>query len=142
MPVRKASAEWNGNLVNGKGSVSTESKTLDNTQYNFSSRFESGIGTNPEELVGAAHAACFSMALANSLAKGGFNPISVKTEDNVYIEKLETGLKITKIVVNCVANVEGIDNETFQKFAEDTKVGCIVSQALKGTEFILSAKLV
>lgn len=141
MPVRKANAEWRGDLKGGKGSISTETKALSSIPYDAGSRFESGSTTNPEELIGAAHAACYSMALANSLSKEGFKVKSIKTEDRVHIEKLESGFTITKIEVNTEGDVEGIDNSTFQKHAEQTKTGCPVSRALAGPTMILNAKL-
>src|SRR5512146_2293291 len=97
MPVRKASAQWRGNLAQGKGVLSTETGVLKNTAYDAKSRFESGNTTNPEEILGAAHAACYSMALANSLSKAGFKVKSIKTEDSVHIEKNPEGFRITRI---------------------------------------------
>ncbi|MDR3609750.1 MAG: OsmC family protein [Ignavibacteriaceae bacterium] len=141
MPIRKASAVWKGNLKDGSGNINTESGTLKNTAFNFVSRFETGNQTNPEELLGAAHSACFSMALANSLASAGFKVNSVSTEDKVHIEKLESGFTITKIEMNSEADVEGIDNATFQRHANETKTGCPVSKALNVKEIILNAKL-
>ena len=141
MPVRKASAEWRGDLKNGSGNISTESGTLNNVVYNFVSRFEQGQETNPEELVGAAHAACYSMALANGLAGAGFKVNSIKTEDKVHIVKLDSGFTITKIEIETIADVDEIDEATFSKHAEDTKKGCPVSKALTGTEMVLTAKL-
>lgn len=141
MAIRKASAKWSGDLVNGKGSLSTESSVLNNTSYDFTSRFEEGSNTNPEELLGAAHAGCFSMALANALAKEGFKVNSIETEDNVHLEKLEDGFTVTKIEVNTVADIEGIDEETFLKHAEATKLACPVSKALTGPTIMLNAKL-
>lgn len=141
MPVRKASAEWRGDLKSGSGNISTESGILNNVVYNFVSRFEQGKETNPEELIGAAHAACFSMALANGLSGAGFKVNSVKTEDKVHIVKLDSGFTITKIEISTVADVDGIDEATFHTHAEDTKKGCPVSKALTGTEMILTAKL-
>ncbi len=141
MPVRKASAEWRGDLRSGKGSISTETGVIKNTPYNFTSRFESGSQTNPEEILGAAHAACYSMALANGLASAGFKVNSVVTEDMVHIEKLESGFTITKIEIHTEASVDGIDDTAFQKFAEDTKKGCPVSKALASVDMTLSAKL-
>jgi osmotically inducible protein OsmC len=141
MPIRRANAEWQGDLKSGKGSINTETKTLSNIPYDAGSRFETGSTTNPEELIGAAHSACYSMALANSLSKEGFKVKSIKTEDKVHIEKLETGFTITKIEVSTVGDVDGIDEATFQKFAEQTKTGCPVSKALTGPTMILSAKL-
>jgi osmotically inducible protein OsmC len=141
MPIRKASAVWKGNLKDGSGSINTESGTLKNTAYNFVSRFETGNQTNPEELLGAAHSACYSMALAGALATAGFKVNSINTEDKVTIEKLESGFTITKIEMNSEADVEGIDNATFQKHASATKITCPVSKALNVKEIILNAKL-
>lgn len=141
MPIRKANAEWHGDLKSGKGSLNTETKTLNNVPYDAGSRFESGSTTNPEEIIGAAHAGCYSMALANSLSKEGFKVNSIKTDARVHIEKLEQGFTITKIELDTVGEIEGIDNEKFQKFAEQTKSGCPVSRALTGPMIILTAKL-
>jgi len=141
MPVRKANAQWKGDLKNGKGTLNTETKLLNNTLYDAGSRFETGTTTNPEELIGAAHAGCYSMALANSLSKEGFKVNSITTEANVHLEKLETGFTITKIELNTVGDVEGIDAAAFAKYAEQTKTGCPVSKALTGPKIVLNAKL-
>jgi osmotically inducible protein OsmC len=141
MPIRKASAQWVGDLKNGKGSLNTETKLLDNTSYDFGSRFETGSTTNPEELVGAAHAGCYSMALANSLSKEGFKVNSITTDAKVHLEKLESGFTISKIELDSIGDVEGIDAGTFAKHAEQTKTGCPVSKALTGPMIILNAKL-
>ena len=140
MPVRKANAQWKGDLKNGKGTLNTETNLLNNTLYD-AGRFETGLTTNPEELIGAAHAGCFSMALANSIAKEGFRVNSINTEAKVHLEKLESGFTISKIELNCVGDVEGIDAATFAKHAEQTKSGCPVSKALTGPTIILTAKL-
>lgn len=142
MPVRKANAEWRGDLLKGSGNISSESGVLKDVPYNFVSRFEQGKETNPEELVGAAHSACFSMALSNILSKAGFKVNSIKTQDNVHIEKLEAGFTITKIEINTEGNVEGIDEAAFKTQAEDAKKNCPVSRALTGVEFVLNTKLV
>jgi lipoyl-dependent peroxiredoxin len=142
MPVRTANAEWKGDLKSGKGSINTQTKTLSNVAYDAGSRFETGSTTNPEELIGAAHSACYSMALANALSKEGFKVNSIKTDDKVYIEKLESGFTITKIEINTVGDVEGIDAAAFQKFAEQTKSGCPVSKALTGPNMFLTASLI
>ncbi|MDP4116132.1 MAG: OsmC family protein [Bacteroidota bacterium] len=142
MPIRKANAQWNGDLLKGNGTISTETGVLNNTQFNFSSRFEEGKGTNPEELIGAAHAGCYSMALSAGLSGGGFKVNWVKTSDTVHIDKVDGGFAITAIDINCEANVEGISKEDFLKAAEDTKAGCPVSKALTGVKFNLNAKLV
>jgi osmotically inducible protein OsmC len=141
MPIRKASAQWMGDLKNGKGSLNTETKLLNNTGYDFGSRFESGSTTNPEELIGAAHAGCYSMALANSLSKEGFKVNSINTEAKVHLEKLDSGFTITKIELDSVGDVEGIDAATFANHAEQTKSGCPVSKALTGPMIVLNAKL-
>jgi osmotically inducible protein OsmC len=141
MPIRKASAQWMGDLKNGKGSLNTETKLLNNTVYDFGSRFESGSTTNPEELIGAAHAGCYSMALANSLSKEGFKVNSINTEAKVHLEKLDSGFTITKIELDSVGDVEGIDAATFANHAEQTKSGCPVSKALTGPMIVLNAKL-
>ncbi len=141
MPVRKANAEWKGNLKEGNGTITSESGVLKNIAYNFVSRFDQGKETNPEELIGAAHSACFSMALANSLAGAGFTVNSVKTDAKVHIEKLESGFTITKIELDAVGDVTGIDQKTFLEHAEKTKTGCPVSKALTGPMILLNAKL-
>ena len=141
MPVRKGSARWSGNLAEGKGVLNTETGALKDTAYDAKSRFESGSVSNPEEILGAAHAGCFSMALANSLAKAGFKVTSINTEDAVHIEKTDEGFTITRIDISTVAEIDGIDNDTFQKHAVDTKKACPVSRALKSVEMTLEAKL-
>ncbi|MDZ7625368.1 MAG: OsmC family protein [Ignavibacteriaceae bacterium] len=141
MPIRKANAEWKGDLKSGKGSLSTETKLLSNTPYDAGSRFESGTTTNPEEILGAAHAGCYSMALANSLSKEGFKVNSIKTDAKVHLEKTDAGFTITKIELDTVGDVEGIDAATFAKHAEQTKGGCPVSRALTGPMIVLNAQL-
>jgi lipoyl-dependent peroxiredoxin len=140
MAIRKANAKWQSGLRDGKGNVELESGAFSGL-YSFSSRFEEGKGTNPEELLGAAHAACFSMALAVALENKGFKPRNVKTEASVSLDKVEGGSKITKIILETVVKVADIDNATFQKLAEETKVGCPVSQALSAVEVELKAEL-
>lgn len=142
MAIKKASAEWRGDLKNGNGDLSTESGVLNKTAYNFVSRFETGTETNPEELVGAALAACFSMALANNLSKEGYKVNSVNTEALVHFEKKEQGFTITKIELNNRGSVDGIDDSGYQKYAEQTKTGCPVSRALTGPMILLRAELV
>jgi lipoyl-dependent peroxiredoxin len=141
MPVRKANAEWNGTLKEGTGKLTTETGVLKETKYNFVSRFEQGDQTNPEELIAAAHAGCFSMALSGALTQGGFKVNSIRTEDKVHIEKQEKGFTITKIEIFTEGDVEGIDDQKFQEYAENAKSGCPVSRALTGTSFVISAKL-
>lgn len=139
--IRKASAIWKGDLKSGKGTVSTETGTLKDTQYSFTSRFESGTGTNPEELIGAAHAGCFAMALSAGLSAAGFVPDQVSTTANVNLNKVDSGFKITLIELVCEARVPNIDEAKFQEIAAGTKVGCPISQALAATEIKLTAKL-
>ena len=128
---RSASAVWRGNLKTGKGSLSTDSTVLKDTQYSFTSRFESGVGTNPEELIAAAHAACFSMAFSNMLATAGHPPREIRTTAKLTLAKTETGFKISKIRLETTGIVDGIDDATFQATAEKAKHGCPVSQLLK-----------
>jgi len=141
MPIRKANAQWKGDLKSGKGTLNTETKLLNNTMYDAGSRFESGNTTNPEELIGAAHAGCYSMALANSLSKDGFKVNSITTDAKVHLEKKDVGFTITKIELDTVGEIEGIDSDKFQKYAEQTKTGCPVSRALTGPMIVLTAKL-
>lgn len=111
-------------------------------QYSFSSRFENGAGTNPEELIAAAHAGCFSMAFSGGLAKAGYTPDSVQTTAKVRVEKQDGGFAITQIDLECEARVPGIDEQTFQAQAQGAKVGCPVSKLLKGAQINLNARLV
>ncbi len=141
MPVRKGHGEWRGDLMKGTGTLGTESGALKGLSYSFSSRFESGKGTNPEELLAAAHAACYSMALSAALSGKGYTVRSVRTEDSVSIEKQGDGFAITTIEISTEASVDGIDDATFQKFAEETKAGCPVSKALTGPKMVLHARL-
>jgi osmotically inducible protein OsmC len=140
MAVRVANAEWKGNLPKGSGTLETETGAVKGN-YSFASRFEEGAGTNPEELIGAAHAGCFSMAFANGLAKAGFDPQSIKTTARVHLEKGDEGFGISRIVLECVGNVPGIDADTFRKHADEAKVGCPVSRALSATPIELTATL-
>jgi osmotically inducible protein OsmC len=140
MPVRTASAEWKGDLPKGTGTLRTETGSMEG-QYSFGSRFEEGTGTNPEELIGAAHAGCFSMALSNILAKAGHTPTSVRTTAKVHLEVGSEGAAITLIELVCRATVPGIDAAAFGKHAEEAKVGCPVSKALSATRITLDAAL-
>lgn len=139
MSVRKANAVYQGSLRDGKGVLSTETSALKDLPFSFISRFEDGRETNPEELLGAAHAGCYSMALANSLARAGFTVNSIKTEAKVHIEKLESGFTITKIELETVGDVAGVDETAFLEHAEKTKSGCPVSKALTGPMITLNA---
>ena len=140
MPVRKAEAEWKGNLNRGSGRMKLGSGAFEGS-YSFVSRFKDEPGTNPEELIGAAHAGCFSMALSHMLAESGHIPDVVHTTAKVHIDKVEGGFKITTIELQTEGNVPGIDEETFQETAEAAKEGCPVSQALAGVDIRLQAKL-
>lgn len=141
MAIRTAQAQWNGNLFDGKGTMRLGSGAFEGS-YSFGSRFESAVGTNPEELIGAAHAGCYSMALAAGLAGAGYKPVSVETSAKVHIDKVGDGFAITRIELDCKADVPGIDQETFEKYAQDTKTGCPVSKALASVPIELNAKLV
>ncbi|WP_119067063.1 OsmC family protein [Aggregatilinea lenta] len=142
MPVRNASAVWQGDLTGGKGSMALGSGAFEGS-YSFGTRFEETPGTNPEELIGAAHAGCYSMALAGALARAGFPPERISTTAKVHLTKVESGFKITKIELVTEASVPGIDNLTFQDTANATKSACPVSQALAAVqEITLDAKLV
>jgi osmotically inducible protein OsmC len=127
---RKATAVWQGSLKEGQGLISTDSGVLDETQYSFSTRFEQGKGTNPEELIAAAHAGCFSMALALLLGKSGITPERINTSATVNIEQSGDGFAITTVHLEVQARIPGIDRETFEKAANDAKTGCPVSRVL------------
>lgn len=131
MPARSASAQWNGRLRDGSGKMRLSSGAYEGP-YSFASRFENGTGTNPEELIGAAHAGCFSMALSAILEKAGYAPEWVRTRATVHIEKVGEGFKITTIELATEGNVPGIDEGAFREHAEAAKSGCPVSQALTG----------
>jgi osmotically inducible protein OsmC len=141
MPVRKANAVWEGSLKEGQGKVSLGSGAYEG-RYSFGSRFEEAGGTNPEELIGAAHAGCFSMALSAGLGRAGHNPTRVATSAKVHLEKVGEGFKITRIELDNESQVPGIDDAAFQEQAKKAKEGCPVSQALAGVEISLNARLV
>jgi lipoyl-dependent peroxiredoxin len=139
---RTASAVWNGTLKEGKGKISTQSGVLKDSQYSFSTRFENGIGTNPEELIAAAHAGCFTMALSNQLTTAGLPPESLETKVAVTFDRTDAGPTITKIVLTTVAKVPGADKAAFDKAANEAKSGCPISRLFKGnTAIVLDAKL-
>jgi osmotically inducible protein OsmC len=138
--IKKGSAVWKGSLKEGGGTISSESGVLKNAPYGFKARFEDGPGTNPEELIGAAHAACFSMALSLGLGNAGFTAESIQTEAAVRLEKVGDGFAITHSDLVCVAKIPRIDDKTFQQIAEQTKSGCPVSKVLNA-KISLSAKL-
>jgi osmotically inducible protein OsmC len=137
---RKASAVWNGDLKSGKGTISTESGVLSDSQYSFKTRFEDGNGTNPEELIAAAHAGCFSMALSSELGKLGLTAKSIGTTASVSLEKTDAGFTITAVHLDLKAKVPGADKEKFDTAANNAKKGCPVSRVLNA-EITLEAVL-
>jgi osmotically inducible protein OsmC len=137
MSVRKAHAEWEGNLARGKGQMSFGSYK---GKFSFSSRFENGEGTNPEELIGAAEAGCFTMELSHELDQAGYTPKRVSTNSRVHLDKDDSGFSISRIELLTEADVPGIDQQTFKKIADNAK-SCIVSRALKGVKIELKAEL-
>ncbi len=140
---RSGTAVWQGGLMDGKGTVSTASGILKDTQYSFSTRFENGAGTNPEELIAAAHAGCFTMALSAQLGEAKLTPESLKTEAKVTLSKVEGGFGITAIHLTTEAKVPGADEAAFSKAADAAKKGCPISKLFAGnTEITLDAKLV
>lgn len=137
---RNGSAVWNGGLKDGKGTISTESGVLSNAQYSFGTRFEQGAGTNPEELIGAAHAGCFSMALAAELGKARLTPESIRTTATVALEKAEAGFAITTVHLEVTAKVPGADQQAFEAAANTAKAGCPVSKVLNA-QITMAARL-
>jgi osmotically inducible protein OsmC len=141
MPTRNAEATWEGDLKSGKGNIKLAGGAY-NGAYSFASRFEQGQGTNPEELIAAAHAGCFSMALSHGLAQAGFTPKRVHTVAKVHLEKTADGFGIPRIDLETDAEVPGISEDVFKQQAETAKKNCPVSKLLKGAEITLNAKLV
>lgn len=142
MPKRKANARWEGSLAEGGGTMSLGSGSYEGP-YSFQSRFEDGDGTNPEELIGAAHAGCFSMALSLVLGQAGHDPESIETDATVQLDKVDDGFAITKIELTTRGHVPGLSAEEFQQHADAAKQGCPVSKALAGVDAIeLNAELV
>jgi osmotically inducible protein OsmC len=137
---RTASAEWKGSLKEGKGTLTTGSALLSNAQYSFGTRFEQGVGTNPEELIAAAHAGCFSMALSAQLGNAGFTPESIKTNATVTLEKTDNGFAITAVHLDVKAKVPGADQAAFEKAANTAKENCPVSKVLNA-KITMDAKL-
>lgn len=137
---RTATAHWSGGLKDGKGSVSTQSGVLSNTQYSFSTRFENGVGTNPEELIAAAHAGCFTMALSSELGKAGMTAESLDTSAALTMEKTDAGFTITKIHLDVKAKIPGADAAKFDEAAATAKKNCPVSRVLNAT-ITMDAKL-
>ena len=139
---RKASAVWLGGLKDGKGTISTQSGVLKETQYSFSTRFAEGTGTNPEELIAAAHAGCFTMALSAQLGEAGLKPDSLETSATVKFEKTDAGFTVTAIHLVTKAKVPGASESAFETAANNAKAGCPISRLFKGnTEITLDAKL-
>jgi osmotically inducible protein OsmC len=132
---------WKGSLKEGKGTTSSESGVLSNTPYSFSTRFENAKGTNPEELIAAAHAGCFTMALSAQLGTAGITPESLETTASLTLDKLEAGWTITKVHLDVAARIPGVDKAAFDKAAENAKAGCPVSRLLKA-EITMTARLV
>jgi lipoyl-dependent peroxiredoxin len=137
---RNASAEWKGGLKDGKGTISTQSGVLSGTQYSFSTRFEDGIGTNPEELIAAAHAGCFSMALSGQLGNAGLTAESIKTTATVTLDKKDGSFAITAVHLEVRARIPGADQQAFETAANNAKAGCPVSKVLNA-EITMDAQL-
>lgn len=137
---RKASAVWTGGLKDGKGTISTDSGVLSNSQYSFGTRFEEGKGTNPEELIGAAHAGCFSMALSAQLGEAGIKPERIETTATVTLDKSDGGFAITAVHLDVRAKIPGVDQQAFEKAANNAKTGCPVSKLFKA-QITMDAKL-
>lgn len=138
---RSASAVWHGGLKDGKGTLSTQSGTLKEAQYSFSTRFENGVGTNPEELIAAAHAGCFTMALSAQLTDAKMVPDTLETSAVVTMEKTDDGPTVTKIHLTTRAKVPGVEKEKFDELAKKAKEGCPISRLLKAAEITLDAQL-
>jgi osmotically inducible protein OsmC len=139
---RNASAVWHGTLKEGKGTISTQSGTLKETQYSFAARFAEGVGTNPEELIAAAHAGCYTMALSSQLTQAGLTPDTIETKAVVTLDLHGEAPTITKIHLTNTSKVPGIDKAKFDELANKAKLGCPVSKVLKGAEITLDATLV
>jgi lipoyl-dependent peroxiredoxin len=140
VPTRTADARWEGGLKDGKGTMRFGSGAFEG-QYSFSSRFEEGTGTNPEELIGAAHAGCFSMALSGALSRAGHAPDEISTTATVHLEKVGDAFTITRIDLACDARVPGIEESAFLELADGAKKSCPVSRALAATEITLETRL-
>ena len=140
MIIKKAWAVWNGGIKDGGGTISTETGVLKEAPYGFKARFENGKGTNPEELIGAAHASCFAMALSLMLGEAGFTPEKIEAHADVSLDKVGGGFEITASHLNVVAKIPGVDNVKFQQIANKAKAGCPVSKLLKAN-ITMDAKL-
>ena len=137
---RNASAVWQGGLKDGKGAISTQSGVLNDTQYSFGTRFEDGIGTNPEELVAAAHAGCFSMALSGQLGNAGLTAERIATTATVTFEKTDAGFTVTRVHLDVAARIPGATQEAFETAANNAKAGCPISRLLNA-EITMDARL-
>ena len=137
---RNAKAVWKGGLKDGKGTISTDSGVLSDTQYSFNTRFEEGKGTNPEELIAAAHAGCFSMALSAQLEEAGLTAESIRTTASVRLDKTDAGFAITSVHLDVAARVPGADRQAFETAAQNAKAGCPVSKVLNA-EITMDARL-
>lgn len=137
---RHASAQWKGGIRDGKGTISTQSGVLSETQYSFSTRFEDGVGTNPEELIAAAHAGCFSMALSGQLGNAGLTAESINTTATVTLDKKDGSFAITAVHLEVRARIPGADEQAFETAANNAKAGCPVSKVLNA-EITMDAKL-
>src|SRR5215475_14335025 len=137
---RKASAEWKGGLKDGKGTISSDSGVLENTQYSFSTRFEDGKGTNPEELIAAAHAGCFSMALSGQLGNAGMTAQEINTTATITLEKTDAGFTVTESHLEVTAKIPGADPKAFETATNNAKAGCPISRLLN-TKITMNAKL-
>jgi osmotically inducible protein OsmC len=141
MTIKKsASSKWSGDIKTGKGSISTQSSALNNQPYGFNTRFEGKDGSNPEELVGAAHSACFSMALSLGLGEAGFTADNIETQAVVSLDEVDDGFAVTHIALEVNAKIADISNDQFQELCEQTKKGCPISKLLN-TDISLEAKL-
>jgi osmotically inducible protein OsmC len=138
---RKASAVWKGGLKDGKGAISTDSGVLDSTQYSFGTRFEEGKGTNPEELIAAAHAGCFSMALSGQLGNAGMTAEEINTTATITLEKTDAGFTVTSSHLDVTVKIPGADAKAFETAANNAKAGCPISRLLN-TKITMDAKLV
>ena len=137
---RSASAEWKGGLKDGKGAIWTAGTVLNNTQYSFGTRFENGVGTNPEELIAAAHAGCFSMALSAQLGKAGMTAESIKTKATITLDQVDGGFAITASHLDVAVRIPGGDKAAFEKAAAEAESGCPVSKVLNA-KITMDAKL-
>jgi osmotically inducible protein OsmC len=140
MAIRKARSTWEGNLKQGQGTILFAADGIE-VPFNFAGRFEDGGGSNPEELIGGAHAGCFSMALAHELGEAGHPPVRIETTAQVHLEKSGDGFAIPKIELETEADVPGVDDETFQRIAQGAKQNCPVSKVLSAADITLNAKL-